>query len=78
MENRLSKLESTPLKRLVRLKINERQDTHAPLPPRPPTLPPRPPNPSAPPIGLNSVWRQYSEPLALFVFWAEMALAIRP
>ena len=49
MENRLSKLESTPLKRLVRLKINERQDTHAPLPPRPPTLPPRPPNPSAPP-----------------------------
>ena len=72
MENRLAKLESTPLKRLVRLKINERQDTHAPLPPAPP------PQPFRPPMGLNYVWRLYSESLALFVLWAEMALTIRP
>ena len=54
MENRLGKLESTPLKRLVRLKINERQDTHAPLLPPPPTLPP-PPN--GPKFFLASVLR---------------------
>ena len=55
MENRLGKLESTPLKRLVRLKINERQDTHAPLPPAPP--PPTLPPPNGPKLCLASVLR---------------------
>ena len=39
--------------------------------------PPPPPQPFRPPMGLNSVWRLYSESLALFVLWAEMALTIR-